>query len=444
LGSPTQVAQGTTYLKATPVIGGLLSLRMGGSYKVCYSDDGKFGAGHADVVPVTVDSPGVYDSCTGDNCLALRQFKCHALKSTDDASSYGPSDTCAVQIEGLHGTPGKVTLSQSFRPKYNGDVFNLTSSQTRPCGAVVDTAVFCPHDGINPCEGADFYSELDQGNTRALLPRVRTKTNTKRTTVSEPANALAACYCPNYNGCDGSNDFPQQIGIVLVFVAKICHPVQDKTNVHCAEHNGYSGVTPNLPFKVMVHCPWDGCNLNDNGRLKIVDYNVNNDKPAWDPAGGCRTAVQTSLYHSPSNCKSATECSLTGGSSQIYKSFGGTAGMRMTLTGVSRYENMNYHTSLPLDVCFCGDNCGVAANWFKVGRIVRSPIRLMPFQSCIKDNGNPANCVENLAGNSPYTTKITDWVVNVPTFAISLARSSLDKASLGLSANNSQGTFRPN
>jgi hypothetical protein len=435
LGSPTQVAQGTKTLKATPVTGGLLSLRMGGSYKVCYSDDGKFGASHADVVPVTVDAPGVYDPCTGDDCLALRQFKCHALKSTDDSASYGASDTCAVQIAALHGTPGKVTLSQAFRPKYSGDVFNLTSSQTRACGAVIDTAVFCPHDGINPCEGADFYSELDQGNTRALLPRVRTKTNTKRTSVSEPANALAACYCPNYNGCDGGNDFPQQIGIVLVFVAKICHPVQDKTNVHCAEHNGYSGVTPNLPFKVMVHCPWNGCTLNDNSRLKIVDYNANNDKPSWDAANGCRTAVQTSLYESPFNCKSPTECSLKGGSSQIYKSFGDTAGMRMTTTGVSPYENMNYHTSLPLDVCFCGDNCGTATNWFKVGRIVRSPLRLMPFQSCIKDNGSPASCVEKTAGDNQYTTKIDDWVVNVPTFAISLARSSLDKASLGLSAN---------
>eukprot|EP00928_Gymnodinium_smaydae_P067863 TRINITY_DN5085_c0_g2_i1.p1 TRINITY_DN5085_c0_g2~~TRINITY_DN5085_c0_g2_i1.p1 ORF type:complete len:234 (+),score=35.53 TRINITY_DN5085_c0_g2_i1:156-857(+) len=55
-----------------------LRFLMGGSYRLCYSDDGTFAAAHADIVPVFIDVLGVHSGCTSAGCLGERKYRCYS------------------------------------------------------------------------------------------------------------------------------------------------------------------------------------------------------------------------------------------------------------------------------------------------------------------------------------------------------------------------------
>lgn len=69
---------------------------------MCYSDDGTFTSGHADIMEtVTINVAGVYDTCTTADCLAGTAYYCHALQGV--ATTAG---SCALRHTwGMCGEP---------------------------------------------------------------------------------------------------------------------------------------------------------------------------------------------------------------------------------------------------------------------------------------------------------------------------------------------------
>lgn len=367
-----------------------LEFRMGGLFRLCYSDVGTYANGNADLLEVSLDVAGVYDDCTAANCLADTTYYCYAGRSSESNAG-----SCLLSFGGFRGASGKASWSQTWTATYHTPTGIQTGVTEKACGTTPDSTVFCAQDG---CSGTDRYIELS--GTTASLPATQQLTSVRQ------GYTLAACYCPDLDSCNADAEFVQRVGVLYVFTAKLCDTLNPTT---CSTADGYSGVAARHLFHVAVHCAPGACALNANNRIKFVDSAADNDRPAADPLHGCRHATQTSLHISPKNCATATSCSLNGGLRQDYKVF--TSDFRFEVTG-SRYERRNFHATREVDLCFCSDSCTTAANWFKVGSFVHSPYRLL-----------------NVGANKLHTINIAG--------TIGLYRTSADLDSLGLSTPSS-------
>jgi len=342
-----------------------LTLKMGGTYKLCYSDTGTFAPSNVDLLDVTMAVSGADDSCTTADCLTNKRYNCYARKG-----EYSALGSCTLSIEGFQGSIGKASWSSAWEPSWDSSTGTLQSLTPKYCGiSAPDSTVWCPQDTTDPvCEGSDRYIEPEAASAgkKFVLPQ------TKPLSTMTQAYTFAACYCPGLDGCDADSEYVQQIGVIYTFASKLCEPGQAAT---CASSNGFSGVAPQRRFNLMVHCPPEGCPASDTSRVKLVPAHADNNKPSWDSQHGCRTAIQTPFQTAPDNCLSRTNCLLSGGSREDWKFFGESAGILLAAPGDHDYERLGFHTAKSIDICFCAEQCTIATNWFKVGSLVMSPYR---------------------------------------------------------------------
>lgn len=336
-----------------------LVFRMGGGFGVCYSDDGTFTSGHADIMEtVTINVAGVYDTCTTADCLAGTAYYCHALQGV--ATTAG---SCALRYNGFSGNVGKVTWSEAWAATYSSDTGAQATLTKKACGTVADATV------MTTGSGSEFVApDAAQANKVVKLPSARALTSATQ------AYTLSACYCPDIGGCDAAAEYTQGVGALYFFVAKLCDP--SVGGAACASAPGYIGATPAQTFQVLVNCPPGACAADAGSRVKLVDAAASNDLPSWDASQTCGTAVQAAMQSEPPNCQLPRQCASTPGSRQDWKLFGSDGAFRL-LGGGSEYERRHFHAAKTLDMCFCLGSCTTATNWFKVGRAVLSSYRLL-------------------------------------------------------------------
>lgn len=400
---------GQPFGSATTVVGAdtlraddALVFRMGGNYRVCYSANGTFGLLQADITRQRLEVNGVFDrspSCTTTDCLSRRLYQCYMRREEFNTADgkYGLQSSCVVDYSyagaGFFGPPGRGSWTAEFVTTYD-ETGTVTNVQEQPCAQSEPAAFICRDGGA--CEAGDPYITPDAtvSSKRINIPTTRNDLFGMAfgSTTTYNARTVAACYCPDRNGCTNTVDFIQQIGILHFYLSKVCHA----GNAACTED--FTGVTGQYRFRIRVECPSDACMLNDQNRVKLVEKTLSNDLPSWDSGNGCRTGLHgninglevlpTTQYvpidGSPTgvlnelNCDqgSPVGCRLSGGTRQDYKTFGGTYGFRFIL-GSSDHEARGFHTSKEVDVCYCNGDCNTGSNWFKVGSMRVSPTRLV-------------------------------------------------------------------
>lgn len=398
LGSSTSVLS-TDTLRADDT----LVFRMGGNYRLCYSANGTFGLLQADITRQRIEVNGVFDrsdSCTTDDCLTHRIYQCYMRREEFNTADgrYGLQSSCIVDYSypgaGFYGPIGRGTWSAEFEATFDEQTGMLASMQAQPC-AFTEPASFICRDG-GACQAGDPYIEPDAtvGSRRINIPTTRNDLfgNAFGSTTTYHARTVAACYCPDREGCTNTVDFIQQIGILHFYLSKVCHAGSST----CAED--FTGVTGQYRFRIRVECPTNACMNNDENRVKLVEKSLANDLPSWDAGNGCRTGLHgilgglevlpTTLYvpidGSPQgnlnemNCDpgSPIGCRLSGGVRQDHKTFGGTYGFRFVM-GTTNHEARGFHTSKEVDVCYCNGDCNVDSSWFKVGSMRLSSTRLV-------------------------------------------------------------------
>ncbi|CAL1135247.1 unnamed protein product [Cladocopium goreaui] len=357
---------------------------MGGNYRVCYSANGTFGLLQADITRQRLEVNGVFDrspSCTTTDCLSRRLYQCYMRREEFNTADgkYGLQSSCVVDYSyagaGFFGPPGRGSWTAEFVTTYD-ETGTVTNVQEQPCAQSEPAAFICRDGGA--CEAGDPYITPDAtvSSKRINIPTTRNDLFGMAfgSTTTYNARTVAACYCPDRNGCTNTVDFIQQIGILHFYLSKVCHA----GNAACTED--FTGVTGQYRFRIRVECPSDACMLNDQNRVKLVEKTLSNDLPSWDSGNGCRTGLHgninglevlpTTQYvpidGSPTgvlnelNCDqgSPVGCRLSGGTRQDYKTFGGTYGFRFIL-GSSDHEARGFHTSKEVDVCYCNGDCNV-------------------------------------------------------------------------------------
>jgi hypothetical protein len=291
LGAPTTLTECDSVMGATSLGGDGIQFRMGGSFKVCYSDVGTFdGAAHVDLLDVTIHVWGIYDDCSTADCLATQTYRCYARKDVENVEG-----SCALSFNGTgkgvypsdtytwNGT-GKLTWSALWVPTYDAATGALVSQIKSACGTSPDYSVMCfQASGQSHCF-AQGTAELN-GTTSYLTADNGVAALTMHLSASNMGGyAVAACYCPSYGGCDEDTDFTQQIGVVQIFSAKLCDPWAG--TAACVSGAGFYGVAAKTSFSVMVHCPPGGCPPDESSRVRLVDQNSENDKLFSDPGNG--------------------------------------------------------------------------------------------------------------------------------------------------------------
>jgi hypothetical protein len=381
--------------------------RMGGSYRLCYTANGTFGVDQADVTPVKIDVNGVFDKsaeCDTVVCMTHHRFDCYLSKQsyTTEDGRYGLTTSCQVDYSypnaGYFGILGKTTWTSEFTSVVTEPAGTVDSATVKPMPCTSEPASFICSDG-GACDAGDtFVTPVTYagGGIRTYIPTTRgdlvSTISPEQPKFFRP-RTVAACYCPARGDCDEKEEFLQQIGIMHFYLSKVCHT--DDPNCLL----DYSGVVSQYKFRIRVECPTDACGYNRDSRVKLVEYDSNNDRPKWDSLNGCRTGLHGMIGPNdrllnftyvpidgsapgtvnPYNCGDALHCYMPPTlARQDYKEFGGTGhfGFQWTM-GTTNHEHRNFHTTKIIDVCYCNGDCTVAAGWFKVGSLRLSPTRLV-------------------------------------------------------------------
>eukprot|EP00397_Hematodinium_sp_SG-2012_P000062 GEMP01000062.1.p1 GENE.GEMP01000062.1~~GEMP01000062.1.p1 ORF type:complete len:1949 (+),score=351.84 GEMP01000062.1:86-5932(+) len=348
-----------------------LVFRMGGTYKWCYAHRGDFNdQSQLSILPGVVSVYGVYDyASTTSSFLANTPYNCYVAKKAYNTldGKFSLSTTCVVNY-------GR-TVNQGFQSEAT---LGTWSPVGQDCGGE-PSAKICK-DGSD-CSTGDVFlvPDTNHDHKRLSIPPVKDDLG-----VFEAFKVLA-CYCPQTSvvSCAQNNAFTQQIGVLYFFLAKVC----DANNNMCqvgSNSRDYNGVTAEQRFFVQVECPVDACTNQDENRIKLVAQHQDNELPQWDDSNGCRTAIHgqsasgRAILPEPANCDDATTCHLVGGASTEFKTFGGGTGNNgfLFVAGSTSYERRNFHEQKMFDICYCDATCSAAENWFKVGAMRFSPLRL--------------------------------------------------------------------
>jgi len=392
----------------------LLRFRMGGSYRVCYSNDGYFGEFEADIASRRIDVNGVFDqsiTCQGSDCLSKHIYNCYLMRQKFNTPDYkyGLQTSCEVDFSytgaGYLGNSGVGTWSSDFiSPGYDSITGELLDPIMDAACTTTPADFLCLNGGA--CDTGDTFIDTTVVSETATSPKIgrgRIKMPTVRNDLvgnlgpqAFKPHTVAACYCPYLKGCQMKEYFVQQIGLMHFYLSKLCHvgDLNPDGSFGCA--NDYTGVTGQYRFRIRVECPTDACGTDGGSRVKLIAKDINNELPSWDGQAGCRTGLHGRIYMkdvfppmaynlidgtdsgtvNEPNCVSALDCALSGGSRQDYKDFGGKFGFNFSL-GYQVHEARTFDRTHDVDVCFCNRMCTDAANWFKTGGFRLSPTRLV-------------------------------------------------------------------
>eukprot|EP00929_Paragymnodinium_shiwhaense_P041335 TRINITY_DN21478_c0_g1_i1.p1 TRINITY_DN21478_c0_g1~~TRINITY_DN21478_c0_g1_i1.p1 ORF type:complete len:3380 (+),score=785.72 TRINITY_DN21478_c0_g1_i1:132-10271(+) len=408
----------------------VLKFRMGGSFKLCYTPSGTFDPGEADVWRRPIKVNGVFDNspmCNGPddsrrNCLSHHRYECYLRKEGYNTADgrYGLETSCQVNFAyggaGFVGNTGAGTWTSEFRsPGYNilnGRLVGPIEEQqcgTEPARFICQTGGACDSGAWPPAIATEVVTTT--GSSSASSPSVPEnfdgteyagQFNSGKGTIAIPTTShllgkdgyadfvprtVAACYCPARGGCDEISEFTQQIGLLHFYISKVCSSIDPTCGVD------YTGVTGQYPFRIRVECPTDACAPDMDSRVKLIARKPSNDLPSWNSETGCRDGVHGEMRgyarsvflkqpYIPMDASAPgylneDVTTMSGGTRQDYKEFGGRFGFQFFL-GDTRHERRSFDSSHMVDVCFCHRNCEQGGEgWFKVGGFRLSPTRLV-------------------------------------------------------------------
>ncbi|KAF4662280.1 protein arginine methyltransferase 10 [Perkinsus chesapeaki] len=393
--SPSLVAQPDT----TPTEG-LLNFRMGGEFKLCYTDTGTFGAFHGDVPSATLLVTGIYTDCDADDCLAKTEMTCYLLRK-----QHSSKGSCEMDFTGANqgfykrttGNAGKATWTAEWATTYTTDgvVSGVTQSL---CGTGAAAAQFICPDGEGCSGGSRLIAPEDilEVDSRLIAEKSLSVTSSVvagkygKMVITIPqgmknldANTfrpytVAACYCPSYDNsggndeCDQTTEYTQSIGVVHYYTADLCAAGDDDCSTP------YIAVAADHLFKIRIGCPSDACANADNNRFKLQlaswsDPSNTGEAPSWSDTHICKTGSMSTLIETLPD--SATADLMSGGARQDYKEFGSILEPLGFAAGENAYERRSFHAMKYFDICYCDSGCNGDGDYFKVGIL-----RLLPFR----------------------------------------------------------------
>ncbi|KAF4663929.1 protein arginine methyltransferase 10 [Perkinsus olseni] len=326
--SPSLVAQPTSVSSE-----GLLNFRMGGEFKVCYSDTGTFAALHGD---------GFYKRVTGSE--------------------------------------GKATWTAEWTATYSAQGQATVTSQSA-CGSGTAAAQFICPDGEG-CSGGSrlltpVTSSVVGGKYGKIVITIPQGMQNLDANTFRPYT-VAACYCPSYDNsggndeCDQTAEYTQSIGVIHYYTADLCAADDAECSIP------YIGVAAGHLFKMRVSCPTDACAYADNNRFKLqlaawADPSDTSETPSWSSTHICKTGTMSSLVNTLPNSTAAG--SMSGSRRQDYKEFGSATEPLGFAAGETPYERLHFHAVKYFDICYCDSSCSSESDYFKVGML-----RLLPFR----------------------------------------------------------------
>lgn len=347
-GAPTLDSRGHAVLQTD--LSAPIAFSQAGDFRLCYAYNGSFAPGHADLLDVLIRVFGVASDCVGRGCLAERPFRCYGRLLEG-----GLAGSCGVDLPGVHGgLAGAFSWSQAFVVSYGGDGLAM-QLQAQSCGSAPDAGAFCTAGGP-PC--ASTVPAAADARSVAFPPTVAFQAATEARTV-------AVCYCPGLWGCANDQDYSQQVGLMLLFVAHAA-PAADAM---CTTSLG--GVLAPMAFVVCLRCPAGGCTFGEVGsRLRLAGgggvSGTPTEEPSWSSSHSCRSSAPS--VHVRPNTTEAME--TDGGSRADFKRFQPPA---PDDGGIPGFVLASWPEQEPpgseVDVCVCLQDCDTMANWFKAGQI---------------------------------------------------------------------------
>eukprot|EP00929_Paragymnodinium_shiwhaense_P030622 TRINITY_DN1731_c0_g1_i1.p1 TRINITY_DN1731_c0_g1~~TRINITY_DN1731_c0_g1_i1.p1 ORF type:complete len:3325 (+),score=634.57 TRINITY_DN1731_c0_g1_i1:113-10087(+) len=378
-----------------------LTFLMGGNYTMCYSDDGTFLPGHADVLPSGMNVYGVYDvsrpGCSADDtCLTKREYHCYLLRKryNNYQDSLTESTSCVVDYSyagaGFEGPPGKGSWSETWTASYRTQNGVLTSMTPKACTTTPED--FLCKDGSD-CSQGDPFTSPNPAVAYKQMPLPVASNQLDGATFR--AHTVAACYCPDYSSCDNPTDYLQQIGILHYYVSKVCQHGYYGAWQECSVD--YTGATPQHRFSMRLECPTDACRAGTTNRLKIIAQRAANDLPNWvrTADGGMGNGCGAVGFEAhgrnlagklvlPPELPNLDTQNQSGGSRQDVKTWNYEEGSFdvahagfLFKYGTTDFELRNNLATETFDVCYCDDDCTSPFNWFKVGQMRFTSFRLV-------------------------------------------------------------------
>ncbi|CAD7968709.1 unnamed protein product [Amoebophrya sp. A120] len=413
-----------------------LKFLMGGFFRICVSGDGSFTTGNVDVWPVEAEIYGVYDhnyaAGTVDYFGTTKKYYCYLLRNqhNNPTNTYTYQSThCVVAFDGAN--QGWVGIGETqYKGSWGPSFDTATPTAAQLCGQSTYATQICMNGGA----GGDCNTPVESGAANRLKLAVQQRgtgrfhlPSTKNTLTGGATDgsgfvpfSTAACWCPAAS-CLASSplQYSQMLGTVHFYTAKTCRS-DDKT---CG--TDYTGTIPQKHFKIRINCPEGACANAKNNRFKIIARSPTAayDYPKFDSRNICRTKMHGRNFAGreimattplpvgvvlPTGntgiCSGVIECNMNGtveGAPHTMKEFppytqtdplstiAYTTGFKFD-AAEHDYERVNFHNSVGLDICYCDGLCtqDAGANWFKVGQIRFTGVRLLSSVSPTASNAN--------------------------------------------------------
>ncbi|CAD7940504.1 unnamed protein product [Amoebophrya sp. A25] len=380
-----------------------------------------------------------YAASDVDYFRVKKKYHCYILRNSynNPANMYvSESSHCAIAFDdnvidptlraagtGFQATQGWVgTGENQFKGSWGPAFDSATPGTTDLCGQPTYATQVCMNGPDCSTPG-----ETDAGaRVRLATPRVqgygRFHLPSAKNTLAGSGSvadgdkfvpfSTAACWCSASLACIPSRyaQYAQMIGTVHYYTSKVCR-ADDKS---CA--TDYVGTVSQKHFKIRISCPKGACADAMNNRFKIIardpTASATYDYPAFDSRNICRsqmhgrnfkgreimatTPLPTGVVLPPGSgvCSGVLECNMNGtvriaNDPQVKEYPPYTQDDPLVTipynTGFKfnqaehHYERVNFHSSVGLDICYCDGACTASggANWFKVGQMRFTGIRLL-------------------------------------------------------------------
>jgi hypothetical protein len=231
-----------------------ITILVGGNYRVCYSEDGTFD--QADIVNVTISAKGAQQldvyNCS-DDCIRLKKHYCYAMKrSYNNAGNTNIGSSCEVNLgNSFIGMAERGSWTSLFGATYPTAqaIYDVgTTVTTSPAACTTPPAGFIgPPIGTQGCLSGGVTSvKLGASGADLTIPLPPTRNDLGTCgnlgfpipALAGKAYTVAACYCPDYEGCDDITDFLQQVGILYFYTTQTCGHGQEALQCNPGDYTG--------------------------------------------------------------------------------------------------------------------------------------------------------------------------------------------------------------
>ena len=273
-----------------------------------------------------------------------------------------------IDVQGISGTPYKIfCLASNMLPcsAYLGG-YGLLGDGSWKLAVTLYTSPACGSSALlNPFSSPSISASVTTSTSTYEIHAFGTRD------ITQSPASYKACYCAGYQATrrsDGSfcttdsagySNYLQNVGnIIMVSVI-----VKDSRSGNSVS------IYPRMRVNLQILCGSGGCASDTSPRIKIIESNpTNNMKPYYDESAGCRSALQSTRYMSPTNCDPITfTCNLV--RSDLASSPDTSLAPTWNNVKVDSELSNNVRISRSLDVCYCDSNCSSSSNWFYVATV---------------------------------------------------------------------------